>query len=101
MIALLGTGEHAEEIAGQLATLHIPAFIVSPNGAEMPTGKRLGDLYGDFARLYGARGPFLYLMRPDGHVGLFQRRAEKRELAKYLKKIRAPEVVEETFDALR
>jgi hypothetical protein len=101
MIALLGPGEHAEEIASKLATLHILAFVVSPNGADLPAGGSLQDLYGDFARLYGARGPFLYLMRPDGHVGLFQRRAEKRALAKYLKKIRAPEMVEETFDAQR
>lgn len=88
MIALLGPGEHAVEIAGKLGALHIPAFIVSPNGADVPGSENLKDLYGDFARLYGAQGPFLYLIRPDGHVGLFQKRMEQRSLAAYLKKIR-------------
>jgi 2-polyprenyl-6-methoxyphenol hydroxylase-like FAD-dependent oxidoreductase len=88
MIALLGPGEHAEEITGKLATLHIPAFIVSPNGADSVADGNLKDINGDFARLYGAQGSFLYLIRPDGHVGLFQRRMEPRSLAAYLKKIR-------------
>lgn len=97
MIALLGPGENSREIAGALAALHIRAFIIFPNGAEMPPAECLEDLYGDFARLYGAQGPFLYLIRPDGHVALFQRRAEANELARYLKKIRAPEVIEKNF----
>ena len=92
MIALLGPGENGQEIAGALAAWHIQAFIVSPNGAEC-----VQDIYGDFARLYGAQGPFLYLIRPDGHVALFQRRMEPRSLAAYLKKIRTPEAVEESF----
>jgi hypothetical protein len=101
MIALLGPGEHSEEIASKLAAMHILAFVVSPDGADMAAGENFKDLYGDFARLYGARGPFLYLIRPDGHVGLFQRQAEISELSRYLKKIRPPEVIEENFDGLR
>ena len=89
MIALLGPGEHAEEIASKLAALHIVAFIVSPDGADVAACENLQDLYGDFARLYRARGPFLYLIRPDGHVGLCQRRMNASSLAGYLKKIRA------------
>jgi hypothetical protein len=96
-IALLGRGEQAEEIAGKLATLHIPAFIVSPNGAPAAADGKLRDLYGDFARLYGARGPFLYLIRPDGHVGLFQRRMNARSLSGYLEKIRPSKTVEKSF----
>jgi 2-polyprenyl-6-methoxyphenol hydroxylase-like FAD-dependent oxidoreductase len=92
MIALLGPGKHAEEIASKLATLHILAFIVFPDAGGASIGGNLHDSYGDFARLYGARGSFLYLIRPDGHVALFQRRAEPRELATYLRKIRGPEV---------
>jgi hypothetical protein len=98
MIALLGPGENSQEIAGALAALHIRAFIVLPNRAEMPPAECLEDLYGDFAQLYGAHGPFLYLLRPDGHVALFQRRAEARSLAAYLKKIRASEAVAKTFN---
>lgn len=101
MIALLGPGEHTAEIAARLATLHIRAFVVSANGAEMPAGECVKDIHGDFARLYGAQGSFLYLIRPDGHVGLFQRQMEPCSLAAYLGKIRSSEVVEEKFDALR
>jgi hypothetical protein len=97
LLALLGPGEHAGEIAGKLATLHIPTFIVSSPGAEASGGENLKDIFGDFARLYGAQGPFLYLIRPDGHVGLFQRRMERRSLAAYLEKIRAPDAVEKSF----
>ena len=90
MIALLGPGEQAEEIAIKLATLHILAFIVSLDCAAASVGGNLQDKYGDFARLYGAQGPFLYLIRPDGHVGLFQRRVDAGSLAAYLKKVRGP-----------
>ena len=98
MIALLGRSENNHEIAGALAALHIRAFIVLPNRAEMPPAECLEDLYGDFAQLYGAHGPFLYLLRPDGHVALFQRRAEARSLAAYLKKIRASDAGAKTFN---
>ena len=97
MIALLGPGKTNRQIAGALSALHIPAFIVLPNGAEIPSGECLADRSEDFARLYGAKGPFLYLIRPDGHVGLFQRRPEASSLATYLKKIRAAEAVEKSF----
>jgi hypothetical protein len=97
MIALLGPGENNQEIASALAALSIRPFIVSSNGSEIPPAERLEDLHGDFARLYGAQGPFLYLIRPDGHAALFQRRAEAGALAAYLKKIRPSEAVEKAF----
>jgi len=97
MIALLGLGENNHEIAGALTALHIRAFIVLSKAAGTQSAERLVDLYGDFTRLYGARGPFLYLIRPDGHVALFQRCVEARALAVYLKKIRAREAVERNF----
>ncbi|MGH8883689.1 MAG: hypothetical protein ACRDYX_00635 [Egibacteraceae bacterium] len=34
---------------------------------------RLADWHGDLDRVYGARGEFCYLVRPDGYVGLFTR----------------------------
>ncbi len=97
MIALLGRSENNEEIVSALAALRIRPFIVGSNDIERGRGEWLNDFYGDFARLYGAQGPFLYLIRPDGHVALFQRRAEAGELAAYLKKIRAREAVEKSF----
>jgi 2-polyprenyl-6-methoxyphenol hydroxylase-like FAD-dependent oxidoreductase len=97
MIALLGRRESNPEISGALGALCIRSFIVFPEGAEKQSTESLEDIHGDFARLYGARGPFLYLIRPDGHVALFQRGAEAKELARYLKKIRASESVEKSF----
>jgi 2-polyprenyl-6-methoxyphenol hydroxylase-like FAD-dependent oxidoreductase len=97
MIALLGPCENNRGIAGALAALRVRPFIVSSNGSEVAPAERLGDLHGDFARLYGAQGPYLYLIRPDGHVALFQRRAEAPALAAYLKRIRRSEAVERSF----
>ena len=97
MVALLGRSENNQEIISALAALHIRPFIIGSNGVENLQAEWLEDLYGDFARLYGAQGPFLYLIRPDGHVALFQRYAEAGGLAPYLKKIREPEHVEHVF----
>jgi 2-polyprenyl-6-methoxyphenol hydroxylase-like FAD-dependent oxidoreductase len=101
MIALLGPGENVREIADALTALEIRTFLVMPDANFTPPAECLEDLYGDFARLYGVRGSFLYLIRPDGHVAFFQRRAQSCELASYLKKIRAPEAVEKTFALLK
>jgi 2-polyprenyl-6-methoxyphenol hydroxylase-like FAD-dependent oxidoreductase len=97
MIALLGRGGSNQGIARSLMALGIRPFLIGPKDADTRPVETLEDLYGDFARLYGAQGPFLYLIRPDGHVALFQRRAEPGALAKYLRKIRPSEAVEENF----
>ncbi|HKP05221.1 MAG TPA: FAD-dependent monooxygenase [Chthoniobacterales bacterium] len=89
LIALLGLGETSEYLVKSLAALRIRSFIVAPGHVE--------DVHADFARLYGAQGPFLCLIRPDGHVGLFQCPADAHSLALYLKKIRAAELVEKAF----
>lgn len=97
MLALFGPGRNSHQMSAALATLHIRSFIVSTQSAGTLPDQYLEDLYADFARLYGAEGPFLYLLRPDGHVALFQRQAEPGALASYLKKIRAAEAVEKAF----
>jgi len=89
MIALLGPAPSNQSLAGALAALNIRSFVVAPGEME--------DVHSDFARLYGARGPFLYLIRPDGHVGLYQQEAEPTLLADYLKKVRSIEAVEKAF----
>jgi 2-polyprenyl-6-methoxyphenol hydroxylase-like FAD-dependent oxidoreductase len=90
LMALLGVGETNQPIVKSLAALGIRALIVAPGHVE--------DVYSDFARLYGARGSFLYLIRPDGHVGFFQQKADPDLLADYLKKIRAAAAVEKAFN---
>ena len=97
MLALFGPGQNSHRLTAALDALHIRSFIVSTQSAGTLPDQYLEDLYADFARLYGAQGPFLYLLRPDGHVGLFQRQAEAGALAGYLKKIRAAEAVEKAF----
>ena len=97
MLALFGPGRNSRQMSAALAALHIRSFIVSTQSAGTLPDQYLEDLYADFARLYGADGPFLYLIRPDGHVGLFQRQAEAAALASYLKKIRATAAVDTAF----
>jgi 2-polyprenyl-6-methoxyphenol hydroxylase-like FAD-dependent oxidoreductase len=97
MLALFGAGRNSHQMSAALAALNIRSFIVSTQSAGTLPDQYLEDLYADFARLYGADGPFLYLIRPDGHVGLFQRQAEAAALGTYLKKIRAAAAVDKAF----
>jgi hypothetical protein len=97
LLALFGPGRNSHRMSAALDALHIRSFIVSTQSAGTLPDQYLEDLYADFARLYRAEGPFLYLIRPDGHVALFQRQAEAGALATYLKKIRAAAAVEKAF----
>jgi hypothetical protein len=97
MLALFGPGQNSHRLTAALEALHIRSFIVSTQSAGTLPDQYLEDLFADFARLYGADGPFVYLLRPDGHVALFQRQVEPAALATYMKKIRAPEAVEKAF----
>jgi 2-polyprenyl-6-methoxyphenol hydroxylase-like FAD-dependent oxidoreductase len=89
-IALLGRGADTSQIVAALTALQIRAFIVAPGELE--------DVHSDFARFYGGRGSFLWLIRPDGHVGLFQSPGEPRTLASYLRRIRDPAAVAMAFE---
>jgi 2-polyprenyl-6-methoxyphenol hydroxylase-like FAD-dependent oxidoreductase len=89
-VALLGRAGNNHSIIDQLGRLHIRGLAVADEGD-------LRDVYSDFFRLYGARGPFLYLIRPDGHVGLFQGEANPKTLARYLQKIRGVDAVAKAF----
>jgi len=89
MIALLGPAPNSQSLADRLEALRIRAFVVAPGQLE--------DVYSDFARLYGATTQFLWLIRPDGHVALFQAEADSLSLASYLKRIRAAGAVDKAF----
>lgn len=101
LFALLGPSEHPEKIARlthALGRLGIACFQVLPAAAHRaPAG--LIDVTGDFQRLYGARGEFLYLIRPDGYVGLFQRPLDERALRAYLAKLCPADALDAAFAA--
>lgn len=96
-VALL-CGPNAGSIVVALDNLGVSGFEIAPATASRAS-RRLRDLHGDFFRLYGATGTFMYLIRPDGYVGLFQRPPDWRRLADYLEKIRDRKNVDKTFSS--
>lgn len=100
-IALLGFGPRSENadlarrVVTRLQERRIESFCIVPAGGQtqvfdLPT---LYDLHGDFHRLYGMTDEFLCLIRPDDHIGLFQRPIKERALDEYLDLICAPVTV--------
>lgn len=72
--ACLASQVLARKAALPLAKAKIETHILAVASNEMPLESDcLIDLHGDFVRLYGMRGQFLCLVRPDDHIGLFQR----------------------------
>jgi 2-polyprenyl-6-methoxyphenol hydroxylase-like FAD-dependent oxidoreductase len=83
---------------GALGRLRVECFRVGPSTATPPAeGRWLVDVHGDFQRIYGVKGDFLYLIRPDGHVGLYQRPIDERNLRDYLRKLFRADVVAAAF----
>jgi len=87
-----------ERLTEVLRRLGVESSLVLPGSAQQP-GDGLIDVSGDFHRLYGARGEFLYLIRPDGYVGLFQSPIDERALQAYMAKLFRTDVVDGTFSA--
>ncbi len=82
---------------GALDRLGVESSPLLPEASGRHEGEALADADGVFRRLYGARGKFLYLIRPDGYVGLFQRPVDERALRAYLAKLFGTEAVESAF----
>jgi hypothetical protein len=77
-----------------------PFVLISPG--ERYGGRQshcLIDVHGDFARLYGMAAEFLCLIRPDGHVGLFQFGIDESKLREYLGKLTSSATVNVAFGA--
>ena len=83
-----------------LGRLGVECLVVSPAAKPPHGGSGLIDIAGDFRRLYGVRGEFLYLIRPDGYVGLFQQPIDERALQGYLAKLFKADVVAMAFGIL-
>jgi len=80
-----------------LDRLGVESSPLLPEASGRHEGEALIDAGGEFRRLYGARGEFLYLIRPDGYIGLFQRPVDERALRAYLAKLFGTERVEGAF----
>lgn len=106
LLALVGPGRGADRrtsrIVAALARLGVEAFVVTAAGVPVPDELPcLIDVHGDFRRLYGARGEFIYLIRPDGHVGLFQCPIREDALKTYLARLRPAATIEQAFGHIR
>jgi hypothetical protein len=82
-----------------LGHLGVECSLVLPESAQRYDGEALIDVGGEFRRLYGARGEFLYFVRPDGYVGLFQRPVDEPALRAYAARFFGREAVEVAFAA--
>ncbi len=105
-VALIGQDQTTDEervdrLTAALGRLGIESCLVTREGfrGEASGASCLVDVHGDFGRLYGAEGEFLYLIRPDGYVGLFQSPVDERVLRAYVAKLRPASVVADAFGA--
>jgi hypothetical protein len=70
-----------------LGSLDIDGYVVafsSGRSVQMPGVPCLIDHHGSLGKLYGMRADGLCLIRPDGHIGLFQRPIRLHRLRDYL-----------------
>jgi 2-polyprenyl-6-methoxyphenol hydroxylase-like FAD-dependent oxidoreductase len=85
-IVLSGT-QISPQLKSVLGAARIEIYFVGPNANGNPNN--LIDIYGDFRRLYGMTGAFFCLIRPDDHIGIFQRPPDEKGLFKYLANLSA------------
>jgi 3-(3-hydroxy-phenyl)propionate hydroxylase len=62
--------------------------------------KYLIDTTGEFEAMYGLRGNYLCLVRPDGHIGLVQQPIDLNGLRSYLLQFSGAEQVAESFNTI-
>jgi hypothetical protein len=89
----MGDTARLTRLMDTLARLDIDAYCIASAGEELAENCpncRI-DVHGDFRGLYGMTGEFLCLIRPDDHVGLYQRGIDERALYEYLGQMCAPE----------
>jgi 2-polyprenyl-6-methoxyphenol hydroxylase-like FAD-dependent oxidoreductase len=98
-VALVG-GPLASGLIMPLRSLGIAAYGLASDVVEDDAGTQehqLIDCYGDFGRLFGPAQDALWLVRPDGHLGLVQRPVDRAHLGKYLRLFCQQEKVEKSF----
>ena len=78
-VALIGPGTieaaRLERLLEALAQVNIDAYLIARPGEEgwRNHPRCLIDRHDEWRRIYGMTGEFLCLVRPDDHIGLFQR----------------------------
>ena len=74
----------------------VDAWIItdSRNTEWKGDSKALVDVHNELQRIYGLRGQFLCLVRPDDHIGLLQSPIDEPKLRQFLRKIAANEFLE-------
>jgi 2-polyprenyl-6-methoxyphenol hydroxylase-like FAD-dependent oxidoreductase len=90
-IILIGrvSDELIHEMVPILSKTNFAYFLVMPNDDyfSTPLIPCLVDIYGDFSDLYGFKEDSLFLIRPDGHLGLIQHPVLLSNLKNYLRMI--------------
>jgi 2-polyprenyl-6-methoxyphenol hydroxylase-like FAD-dependent oxidoreductase len=99
-VLLLFEGAHGMEDAGPFEAVsdvaskhaaHIEAILVVRGDVAPPwiawDGRKILDHLGELHHRFGARGPCLYLVRPDGYLGYRAMPPDAGKLANYLKRI--------------
>jgi 2-polyprenyl-6-methoxyphenol hydroxylase-like FAD-dependent oxidoreductase len=85
-VVLLGDGNIAAELIDELRGRNLDVRVIASPGEDSLGVKPncLEDIHGSFRAIYGMKGEFLCLIRPDGHIGLFQQSIDLRSLRSYL-----------------
>jgi 4,5-epoxidase len=92
-VALIGAGrldaERVRKVLDLLDRHDVAAYVVTEPGDQRwrAEPRRLVDVHGDFRRRYGMTGEFVCLVRPDDHVGLFQRPIDEVGMEEYLEQM--------------
>ena len=94
--------DRASALAAALQRLDIATHAVTEangggSGFACPI---LRDRHGDLARLYGMTGSFVCIIRPDGHVGLFQRPIKIQPIRAWLARLYPAGAVKAAFAGL-
>lgn len=90
-LALLGPGAAArvrvEALLELLRSSAIEPWVIADHQLTLwqDHERALTDTHGELERLYGLRGEFLCLIRPDDHIGLIQSPINEPALRKYLR----------------
>jgi 4,5-epoxidase len=86
--AILSHSDRMERLAAVMADAQVGAYVVLSSKKKTPYSSNcLIDVHNDFERLYGMTGDFFCLIRPDDHIGFFQRPIDELGIRKYLLKL--------------